>query len=214
MVAMRKGRVEALSDGVAAIIITIMILERKVPHGADLRDLIAVVPVFVSYCLSFAYVGIYWNNHHHLFQAVQKVDGAALWANLHWLFWLSLLPFVTGWMGENGFAAGPVALYGVVLLCSASAYGLLTRTLVLRHGRDSVLGRSIGRDRKGNISVVVYAVAIPLTAVAPWLSCLLYALVAAVWFIPDRRIEHAFEDKAGDKEAPSEEETDERRTAD
>lgn len=196
MATMSKGRAEAFSDGVAAVIITIMVLEMSVPHGTHLRDLVPVIPVFVSYCLSFTYVGIYWNNHHHLFQAVQKVDGAVLWANLHWLFWLSLLPFVTGWMGENGFAAGPVALYGFVLLCIACAYGLLTRTLVRCHGVDSVLARSIGRDRKGNISIAIYVVAIPLTAVAPWVACSLYALVAAIWFIPDRRIEHAFRDKS------------------
>jgi uncharacterized membrane protein len=209
MAAMSKGRAEAFSDGVAAVIITIMVLEMTVPHGTHLSALTAVIPVFLSYCLSFVYVGIYWNNHHHLFQAVQKVDGAVLWANLHWLFWLPLLPFVTGWMGENGFAAGPVAVYGVVLLLIACAYGLLTRTLVRHHSRDSVLARSIGRDRKGNISIAIYAVAIPLTAVAPWASCLLYALVAAMWLVPDRRIEHAFEDKS-DKERV----IDERGTAD
>ena len=186
---MGKGRLEAFSDGVIAIIITIMVLELKVPHGTDIAALTPLLPVFGSYMLSFIFIGIYWNNHHHMLQAVRQVNGRILWANLHLLFWLSLTPFVTGWMGENHFAPLPVALYGVVLLCSGMAYFILARTLVSHHGTDSTLAAALGKDFKGKISVVVYAVAIPLAFVQPWFSGALYILVAVMWLIPDRRIE-------------------------
>jgi uncharacterized membrane protein len=186
---MGRGRLEAFSDGVLAIIITIMVLELKVPHGADLGALGPLIPVLLSYVLSFVFIGIYWSNHHHLFQAVRHVEGRSLWANLHLLFWLSLIPFVTGWMGENHFAAWPVALYGTVLLSAAIAYFILTRVLVASHGRDSALAKAVGKDVKGKVSVVCYAVAIPLSLVNSWLACALYVLVAVMWLIPDRRIE-------------------------
>jgi uncharacterized membrane protein len=186
---MGKGRLEAFSDGVIAIIITIMVLELKVPHGDDPAALRPLIPIFLSYVLSFVNVGIYWNNHHHLLQAVRHVNGRTLWANLHLLFWLSLFPFATAWMGENHFAALPVALYGVVLLLAAIAYFILTRTLISQHGKDSALATALGRDLKGKISVVIYAVAIPLAFVKPWFACALYVLVAVMWLIPDRRIE-------------------------
>jgi uncharacterized membrane protein len=186
---MGRGRLEAFSDGVLAIIITIMVLELKVPHGADLGALGPLIPVLLSYVLSFVFIGIYWSNHHHLFQAVRHVDGRSLWANLHLLFWLSLIPFVTGWMGENHFAAWPVALYGTVLLSDAIAYFILTRVLVASHGRDSALAKAVGKDVKGKVSVVCYAVAIPLSFVNSWLACALYVLIAVLWLIPDRRIE-------------------------
>ena len=193
---MGRGRLEAFSDGVLAIIITIMVLELKVPHGTDLAALRPLVPVFLSYVLSFIFVGIYWSNHHHLLHAVRHVNGRILWANLHLLFWLSLTPFVTGWMGENHFAAWPVALYGVVLLSAAIAYFILTRVLVSYHGRDSALARALGRDFKGKVSVVFYAAAIPLSFVRWWLACALYVLVAVMWLIPDRRIEQALTEPA------------------
>jgi TMEM175 potassium channel family protein len=191
VIAMDKTRVEAFSDGVIAVIITIMVLEMKVPHGDDFASLAPVIPVFLSYVLSFIYAGIYWCNHHHLFHAVQHVNGRILWANLHLLFWLSLIPFMTGWMGENGFRPIPVALYGVVLVGSGLAYVLLTRMLVRDHGKDSALARSIRGDRKGKISVALYAVAIPLAFVNVWLACAIYVLVAGVWIVPDPRIENA-----------------------
>ncbi|BAU62685.1 hypothetical protein STA3757_00350 [Stanieria sp. NIES-3757] len=186
---MGKGRLEAFSDGVIAIIITIMVLELKVPHEADLAALRPLIPIFLSYVLSFIYIGIYWNNHHHLLQAVRHVNGRILWANLHLLFWLSLIPFVTGWMGENDFAATPVALYGVVLLFSAIAYFILTKTLIDRHGKDSPLAIALGRDFKGKISMVIYAVAILLSFVNSQIASVIYILVAIMWLIPDRRIE-------------------------
>jgi uncharacterized membrane protein len=186
---MGKGRLEAFSDGVLAIIITIMVLELKVPHGDTLAALAPLVPVFLSYVLSFIYVGIYWSNHHHLLHAVQHVNGRILWANLHLLFWLSLIPFVTGWMGENHFTAWPVAFYGSVLLFAAIAYFILTRALISSHGSDSALARAMGKDFKGKVSVLFYAVAIPLSFVNSWLACALYVLVAVMWLIPDRRIE-------------------------
>ena len=189
---MGKGRLEAFSDGVIAIIITIMVLEIKVPHGFNLAALRPLIPVFLSYVLSFLFLGIYWNNHHHLLQAVRHVNGHILWANLHLLFWLSLIPFVTGWMGENQFAAMPVALYGMVLLLAGIAYFILTRTLISHHGSDSTLAIAVGRDFKGKISVVFYAVAIPLAFVNSWFACILYVLVAIMWLIPDRRIENTF----------------------
>jgi uncharacterized membrane protein len=186
---MSKGRLEAFSDGVIAIIITVMVLEMKVPQGADLIALRPLIPVFLSYVLSFIFLGIYWNNHHHLLQAVQHVNGRVLWANLHLLFWLSLIPFVTGWIGENHFAAWPVALYGTVLLFAGFAYFILTRALMAHHGRDSALATALGRDFKGKVSLVCYAVGIPLSFVNWWFACVLYVLVAVMWLIPDRRIE-------------------------
>ena len=186
---MSKNRMEAFSDGVIAIIITVMVLELRTPHGTDLGALRPLIPVFLSYVLSFVFLGIYWNNHHHLLQAIKHVDGRVLWANMHLLFWLSLIPFVTAWMGENRFATWPVALYGVVLLLAAVAYFILTRALIALHGRDSVLGTAVGRDRKGKLSIVIYLAAIPLAFVDPWISCALYVLVAVMWFLPDRRIE-------------------------
>lgn len=186
---MSKGRLEAFSDGVLAIIITIMVLELKVPHGAAFSDLGPLFPVLVSYALSFIYIGIYWNNHHHMLHAATKVSGGALWANLHLLFWLSLVPFVTAWMGENHFAATPVALYGVVLFMAAVAYYILARTLTRLHGTGSKLAIAIGKDGKGLISLVVYAIAIVVASASPALAGSLYALVALIWLIPDRRIE-------------------------
>lgn len=186
---MSKNRMEAFSDGVIAIIITVMVLELKTPQEATLAALRPLVPVLLCYVLSFVFLGIYWSNHHHLLHAIAHVDGRVLWANLHLLFWLSLIPFVTAWMGENRFATWPVAFYGVVLLCAAVAYFILTRALIALHGRDSVLATAVGRDRKGKISIVAYLAAIPLAFVNPWISCALYVLVAILWLIPDRRIE-------------------------
>ena len=186
---MGKGRLEAFSDGVIAIIITIMVLEMKVPHDASLSALTPLLPVFLSYVLSFVYIGIYWNNHHHMLHATRDVSGGILWANLHLLFWLSLVPFVTGWMGENGFAPAPTALYGLVLLLAALAYYILQRTIVARMGPDSVLQRALGSDLKGKISPWLYVVAIPLAFLHPGISGALYALVALIWLVPDRRIE-------------------------
>lgn len=186
---MHKGRLEAFSDGVIAIIITIMVLEMRSPHGADIEALKPLIPVFLSYVLSFIYLGIYWNNHHHLLQAAKHVDGRILWANMHLLFWLSLIPFVTAWMGENHFASGPAMLYGVVLLCSAIAYTILVRALLARHGKDSVLAVAIGSDIKGNVSIAIYAAAILMAFKCPAVSCALYALVALIWLAPDTRIE-------------------------
>ncbi len=191
---MGKGRLEAFSDGVIAIIITIMVLELKVPHGTDLDALRPLFPVLVCYVLSFIYVGIYWNNHHHLMQAVNRVDGAILWANLHLLFWLSLFPFVTGWMGENHFAPWPVAAYGVVLMMAGIAYYILTRALIARHGHNSTLARALGRDIKGKLSVVGYALAIPLAFANHWVAITLYVVIAVLWVIPDRRIENILAD--------------------
>jgi uncharacterized membrane protein len=186
---MTKTRMEAFSDGVVAIIITIMVLEIRAPPGADLIALKPLLPVFLSYVLSFIFIGIYWSNHHHLLQAVQHISGPVLWANLHLLFWLSLTPFVTNWMGENHFAAWPVALYGVDLLCAAIAYFILTRLLLALHEKNSALVTALGSDFKGKISMVIYLVAIPLAFIRPWLAGSLYALVAISWLIPDRRIE-------------------------
>ena len=186
---MSTGRLEAFSDGVIAIIITIMVLELKVPHGADLAALRPLLPVFLSYVLSFVYVGIYWNNHHHLFHATQRVSGAILWMNLLLLFWLSLIPFVTGWMGENHFAALPTALYGFVLLMASVAYRLLQCAIVSEHGRDSGIASALGSDWKGKLSPLLYLIALGLAFVNQWLADALYVLVALIWFIPDRRIE-------------------------
>ena len=191
---MHKGRLEAFSDGVLAIIITIMVLELKVPHGSSWDVLAEQWPVFLSYVLSFVYVGIYWNNHHHFVHAAKKVDGRVLWANLHLLFWLSLLPVVTGWMGENAFARLPVAVYGVVLLMCAIAWQPLQYSLIRANGGcDSLLVQSLGGDWKGRLAVAMYLGGILLASVAPWVSCLFYATVAAIWFIPDRRIESRIE---------------------
>jgi uncharacterized membrane protein len=184
-----KGRLEAFSDGVLAIIITIMVLELKVPHGASWADVTPLFPVFLSYVLSFIYVGIYWNNHHHMLHAASKVTGGILWANLHLLFWLSVVPFVTAWMGENHFAPTPVALYGVVLFMAACAYYILARALAAHHGKDSKLARALGTDFKGRISVVIYAIAIAAASWSPGLAGTLYALVALMWLVPDRRME-------------------------
>ncbi|MBI2734584.1 MAG: DUF1211 domain-containing protein [Aquabacterium sp.] len=186
---MHKTRLEAFSDGVMAIIITIMVLELKVPHGESLDALKPLLPVFFSYVLSFIYVGIYWNNHHHMLHATRQVSGGVLWANLHLLFWLSLLPFVTGWMGENHFAALPTALYGGVLLMAGVAYWLLARAIIKTEGPDSLLAKALGRDLKGNGSVVIYAVALPLAFYSQWLAQALYVVVALMWLMPDRRIE-------------------------
>jgi TMEM175 potassium channel family protein len=186
---MSKGRLEAFSDAVIAIVITIMVLELKAPEDADPSALAPLVPAALSYLLSFVYLGIYWNNHHHLFQAVRRVDGRVLWANMHLLFWLSLIPFATAWMGETHFATWPVATYGAVLLMAALAYLVLTKVLVARHGAGSTLAAAVGRDVKGKISIALYAVAIPATFLHRWIACGVYILVALVWLVPDRRIE-------------------------
>jgi uncharacterized membrane protein len=193
---MPTNRLEAFSDGVIAIIITIMVLEMKVPHaGADLAALRPLWPIFLSYVLSFIYVGIYWNNHHHLFHSAQRVSAAILWANLHLLFWLSLFPFATGWVGENHFAPTPTAVYGLVLLMAGVAYFLLQCAIIARHGRESLLAAAVGADWKGKMSMVIYLCAIPLAFASPWIANGLYVLVAALWLIPDRRIERVLEER-------------------
>lgn len=186
---MGKNRMEAFSDGVLAIIITIMVLEMKVPHGEGLAALRPLVPVLLSYVLSFIYIGIYWNNHHHLLQATRLVSGGVLWANLHLLFWLSLFPFVTGWMGENHFTPLPTAMYGGVLLMAAVAYAILVQAIIAAEHGESLVARAVGRDLKGYASIVLYAIAIPLAFVVQWLAQALYVLVALMWLVPDRRIE-------------------------
>ena len=186
---MSKTRLEAFSDGVIAIIITIMVLELRPPHEATWSALRPLIPVFLSYVLSFVYLGIYWHNHHHLLQAVHRVNGRVLWANTHLLFWLSLVPFVTAWMGENEFAPVPVAAYGVVMICAAVAYYILSHLLISHHGKESVLARAFGRDWKGKLSVAIYAVAILLSFGSSRLACGLYVMVAVIWLVPDRRIE-------------------------
>ena len=185
---MDKNRLEAFSDGVLAIIITIMVLELKVPHGAEWSALKPLLPVFVSYVLSFVYVGIYWNNHHHLLKAVDRIGGGVLWANLHLLFWLSLFPFAAGYLGENHFAAAPTALYGIVLLMAGVAYSILVRALLVHHEKDSALARAVGRDRKGLLSLVLYASGIGLSFVVPWVANAIYVVVAVIWLVPDSRI--------------------------
>jgi uncharacterized membrane protein len=190
---MGKGRLEAFSDGVIAIIITIMVLEMKVPHGVSLDSLAPLIPVFLSYVLSFVYVGIYWNNHHHMLHACTAVSGSVLWANLHLLFWLSLFPFATGWMGENHFAPMPSALYGVVLLMAAIAYWVLQQTIIAAEGPASILKSAVGGDWKGRLSPIVYLLAIASTFWVQWLAQALYVLIALVWLIPDPRIEHALQ---------------------
>ena len=191
---MSKGRLEAFSDGVVAILITIMVLELRVPHGADLAALRPLVAVFASYVLSFVYIGIYWNNHHHMLYVTRRVDGRILWANLHLLFWLSLVPFVTGWMGENHFASLPTAVYGAVMLLAAVAYTILQRVILKHQGPDSRLAAAVGKDGKGTLSLACYALAIPLAFVHQWLSDALYVFVALLWLIPDRRIESRLSD--------------------
>ena len=186
-----KTRLEAFSDGVLAIIITIMVLELKVPHGDTFESLAPLWPVFLSYVLSFVYVGIYWNNHHHMLHTVDHVSGPILWANLHLLFWLSLFPFVTGWMGENHFAALPTAVYGAVLLMAGGAYWVLQQTIIASQGRESVLKRAVGGDRKGKLSPLFYVVAIIVTVWSPSISQAIYVAIALIWLVPDRRIERA-----------------------
>ncbi len=187
---MGKGRLEAFSDGVLAIIITIMVLELKVPHGEDLAAITPLWPKFLSYIVSFVIVGIYWNNHHHMMHSVQRVSGGILWGNLHLLFWLSLLPFTSGWIGENHFASLPVAGYGFVLFMSAVAYFLLVRAIIAVHGTESEFAQRIGADWKGKVPLPAYALGIALAFVQPWVSMAIYAAIAMLWFIPDRRFEH------------------------
>ena len=188
---MGKSRFEAFSDGVIAILITIMVLELKVPHGESFGTLVPLIPVFFSYVLSFVYLGIYWNNHHHMLHTVHKVTGPMLWANLHLLFWLSLVPFVTGWMGENHFAAAPSALYGIVLLMAAIAYYILQQLIIASQGPDSLLKKAVGGDWKGKVSPLLYMIAIPMAFWSKWVSLGIYVLVALIWLVPDRRIEKA-----------------------
>lgn len=195
---MRKGRLEAFSDGVLAIIITIMVLEMKVPHGNDFASLKSLIPVVTSYILSFIYIGIYWNNHHHLMHTVTHITGKVLWANLYLLFWLSLVPFVTGWMGENEFAVIPVALYGLILLMAAIAYFILQSIILKQHGKDSILANAIGNDLKGKISPILYAIGIIASWFSPLVAGGIYALVAFIWLIPDRRIERIFNEEQED----------------
>ena len=188
---MELNRLEAFSDGVLAILITIMVLELKVPHGTELEALRPLLPVFLTYVLSFVYLGIYWNNHHHLLKAAQRASAGTMWANLHLLFWLSLLPFVTGWMGENHFAPLPTACYGGLLFMAGIAYNLLQRQILAQHGCDSALAAAIGKDVKGKLSPALYVVACPLSLWQPWIACAIYVLVALTWLVPDRRIEAA-----------------------
>lgn len=189
---MHKNRLEAFSDGVIAIIITIMVLELKVPHGHDFQDLRPLIPTFISYVISFIYVGIYWNNHHHLLQSTEKVNGAILWANTHLLFWLSLIPFTTAWMGENEFAQWPIALYGVNLILCAIAYTILVTLLISHHGKHSLLASAIGKDTKGKISLLIYGIGLGAAFLQPLLSFSLYVVVAIIWLVPDKRIESRF----------------------
>jgi uncharacterized membrane protein len=186
---MDKGRLEAFSDGVIAIIITIMVLELKVPGGADIKSLVPLIPVFLGYVISFVYVGIYWNNHHHMMQAAESVNGAILWANMHLLFWLSLVPFVSAWMGENHFAKWPVMCYGFILIMNAVAYTILLLKLIKHHGKDSLLAKAVGSDKKGKISIVIYVAGIAFSWINSTIGFAFYVLVACIWFIPDTRIE-------------------------
>jgi uncharacterized membrane protein len=195
---LKKGRLEAFSDGVLAIVITIMVLEIKVPHCDDLSDLSRLIPIFLSYVLSFIYIGIYWNNHHHMMHTVKQVSGGILWANLHLLFWLSLVPFATGWMGENHFSTVPIALYGFVLLMAAIAYYILQLTIIKSEGAESILAKAVGKDFKGKISPLLYIIAIGSSWLDEWIAGSLYVLVALMWLIPDKRIEHALKDDSID----------------
>jgi uncharacterized membrane protein len=197
---MGKARLEAFSDGVLAIIITIMVLELKVPHGADLSSLLPLIPVFLSYLLSFVFIGIYWSNHHHLLHTAHHVNGRILWANLHLLFWLSLVPFATGWMGENDFAPAPTGLYGVPLLMAAIAYRLLQKAIIAAQGHRSLLADALGNDLKGKVSPVLYAIAIPSAFLHQWIAGGIYVFIALIWLVPDRRIERAL--ARGDGETP------------
>ncbi len=190
---MKKGRLEAFSDGVLAIIITIMVLEIKVPHGEELKDLEPLLPVFLSYVLSFIYLAIYWNNHHHMMHTVPRVDGKLLWANMHLLFWLSLIPFATGWIGENNFKPMPMALYGFILLMAAFAYFILQKRIIRKHGPESILARALGKDIKGKLSPALYILAIISCWISEWIAGSLYIIVALMWLIPDRRIEIIFQ---------------------
>jgi uncharacterized membrane protein len=190
---MGKGRLEAFSDGVLAIIITIMVLEIKVPHGDILEDLKPLLSIFMSYVLSFVYIGIYWNNHHHLMHVVHKVSGAVLWSNIHLLFWLSLVPFATAWMGENHFSKWPVILYGFILMMAGVAYYILAHCLTGIHGKDSALAQALGKDKKGLLSIILYIAGIGFSFLNPWIGFSIYIIVAAIWFIPDRRIEKKIE---------------------
>jgi uncharacterized membrane protein len=189
---MPKGRLEAFSDAVIAILITIMVLELHVPHGTDIHALRPLVPVFFTYLLSFVYLGIYWNNHHHMLQATHRINGRILWANLHLLFWLSLFPFATGWMGEHHFRPTPCAAYGVVCVGAAIAYYLLQRAIITEQGEGSAIAEAVGRDLKGKISPILYVAAVPLAFVARWVSVALYVVVACIWLVPDRRMERRF----------------------
>ncbi len=187
---MNKTRIEAFSDAVIAIILTIMVLELKIPHGDSLDQLTQLAPQFLSYILSFVYLGIYWNNHHHLFYAVKKVNGRILWANMHLLFWLSLLPFATGWMGENHYTAVPTAIYGLILLMASIGYWVLVQVLLKNEGKNSMISNAIGNDIKGKISILLYVVALPLSFITQWAAQLIYLLVAILWLVPDKRIEN------------------------
>lgn len=187
---MHKGRLEAFSDGVIAIIITIMVLELKIPHEGTLAALLPLLPKFSSYTLSFIYLGIYWNNHHHLMQAVKEVNGSILWANLHLLFWLSLIPFVTGWMGENNFATMPLVFYGGTLWLAGLAYYILSQSLIAHHGKNSIIAKAIGKDEKGLRSLYIYTIAIIAAFFVPWVAAVLYVVVAIMWLVPDKRIEN------------------------
>ena len=193
---MSKNRLEAFSDGVVAILITILVLELKIPHGSDWSALRPLLPVFLTYVLSFIFLAIYWNNHHHMLQATERINGKILWANTHLLFWLSLVPFVTGWMGENHFAPIPTAAYGMVLLCAAIAYTILLNCILAEQRPDSPLAIAVGRDRKGKISLLLYAAAIPLAFVSEWIADLIYVTVALIWLVPDSRIEERVKAKA------------------
>ena len=192
---MQKGRLEAFSDGVLAIVITIMVLEIKVPHGHELADLKPLIPVVLSYILSFIYLGIYWNNHHHMMHTVKRVSGSILWANLHLLFWLSLVPFVTGWMGENNFAPMTMALYGGILLMAAIAYFILQNLIIQEHGKEGILAKAVGSDFKGKLSPILYILGIASCWINSWISALFYILVALMWLIPDKRIERTLEEE-------------------
>jgi uncharacterized membrane protein len=192
---MTKGRLEAFTDGVLAIIITIMVLELKVPHGGDFENLKPIIPVFLSYVLSFIYIAIYWNNHHHMMQTVNHVTGSVLWANMHLLFWLSLIPFVTGWMGENHFTTATVFLYGIVLLGAAIAYFILQFLIIKSHGKTSILARALGKDLKGKISPVLYTIGIVSAFISVWISGSMFILVAVIWLVPDKRIENVLKDE-------------------
>ena len=192
---MQKGRLEAFSDGVLAIVITIMVLEIKVPHGHELADLKPLIPVVLSYILSFIYLGIYWNNHHHMMHTVKRVSGPILWANLHLLFWLSLVPFVTGWMGENNFAPMTMALYGGILLMAAIAYFILQNLIIQEHGKEGILAKAVGSDFKGKLSPILYILGIASCWINSWISALFYILVALMWLIPDKRIERTLEEE-------------------